>query len=176
MAIWKADCAWRPVLCRQRALSGMYALRRWATRRARSMDTVYRGVERAMIALDPLWRLLGRQRSDRIVAAIERVVKGPLFDCRMCGRCILGATGMSCPMNCPKSLRNGPCGGVRADGGCEVEPAMRCVWVEAWEGSRRLRNGVAAIAEIQPPLDQRGAGRSSWLRAAREKLGRRDDL
>nr|WP_245947992.1 methylenetetrahydrofolate reductase C-terminal domain-containing protein [Halomonas montanilacus] len=29
----------------------------------------------------------------------------------MCGQCILSSTGMSCPMNCPKSLRNGPCGG-----------------------------------------------------------------
>ena len=45
-----------------------------------------------------------------------------LFDCRMCGQCVLSSTGMSCPMNCPKTLRNGPCGGVRADGNCEVKP------------------------------------------------------
>jgi len=65
------------------------------------------------------------------VAAIERWVKGLLFDCRMCGQCALGATGMSCPMNCPKNLRNGPCGGVRASGPCEVDPRMTCGWVDA---------------------------------------------
>jgi hypothetical protein len=36
---------------------------------------------------------------------------------------------MSCPMNCPKSIRNGPCGGVRLNGHCEIKPEMRCVWV-----------------------------------------------
>ena len=57
----------------------------------------------------------------------ERLIKGFLFDCRMCGQCVLSSTGMSCPMNCPKNLRNGPCGGVRDGGFCEVKPQMRCV-------------------------------------------------
>jgi hypothetical protein len=152
----------------------MQILRRWATRHASLLAAVYRGVERAIIALAPAWRLIGAKRSDRLVAALERLVKRPLFDCRMCGHCILGATGMTCPMNCPKNLRNGPCGGVRADGGCEVAPAMRCVWVEAWEGSRRLPGGAAEMSAIQPPLDRRGVGRSSWLREAGEKRGLRD--
>ena len=39
----------------------------------------------------------------------------------MCGQCVLHSTGMTCPMTCPKTLRNGPCGGVREDGDCEVE-------------------------------------------------------
>ena len=56
---------------------------------------------------------IGYQRLERPVAVVERAVKGLLFDCRMCGRCVLSSTGMSCPMNCPKQLRNGPCGGVR---------------------------------------------------------------
>ena len=45
-------------------------------------------------------------------------------------------------MNCPKQLRNGPCGGVRADGNCEVKPEMRCVWVEAWRGAERIPGGL----------------------------------
>ena len=85
----------------------------------------------------------------------------------MCGECALQATGMSCPMNCPKQLRNGPCGGVRPDGGCEVKPEMRCVWVEAWEGSRRMRDGDA-INRVQVAVDFDLQGKSSWLRVARE--------
>jgi hypothetical protein len=87
----------------------------------------------------------------------------------MCGQCVLSSTGMSCPMNCPKSLRNGPCGGVRADGNCEVKPDMRCVWVEAYRGSERIPGGIGAMSRVQFAVDQRCQGRSSWLKVAREK-------
>ena len=76
---------------------------------------------------------------------------------------------MSCPMNCPKTLRNGPCGGVRANGNCEVKPDMKCVWVEAYRGSVRIPGGVEAMSRVQFAVDQRGQGRSSWLRVVREK-------
>ena len=151
----------------------MYALRLWSTRHARGLETLYRTFERLIVALDPLWAGLGYERVERPVAAVEKAVKGLLFDCQMCGQCVLSATGMSCPMNCPKSLRNGPCGGVRANGNCEVIPSMRCVWVEAWEGSRRMREGKAAILAVQPPVDSRLIGSSSWLNVARAKAGGR---
>ena len=64
-------------------------------------------------------------------------------------------------------MRNGPCGGVRADGNCEVYPEMPCVWVKAYEGSLAMRGG-AAIAEVLPPLDHARKGSSTWLRLARE--------
>ena len=147
----------------------MYALRLWSTRHARGLEALYRMFERLIVALDPLWARLGYGRVERPVAAVEKVVKGLFFDCRMCGQCVLSATGMSCPMNCPKSLRNGPCGGVRPNGNCEVIPSMRCVWVEAWEGSRRMRGGQAAILAVQPPVDSRLIGSSSWLNVARAK-------
>ena len=67
-----------------------------------------------------------------LLETVEHAVKGPVWDCRMCGQCVLHDTGLTCPMTCPKTLRNGPCGGVRADGHCEVEPEMRCVWVKAY--------------------------------------------
>ena len=108
------------------------------------------------------------------VKFVEKRVKGFMFDCRMCGQCVLSSTGMSCPMNCPKQLRNGPCGGVRANGNCEVEPDMPCVWVKAWEGSRNMVNGDA-ILNVQKPVDQSLRETSAWLRvtaqaaAAREK-------
>jgi hypothetical protein len=70
-------------------------------------------------------------------------------------------------MNCPKSMRNGPCGGVRPDGNCEIEPAMPCVWVEAWQGSQRMR-GSERISALQPAADHSLTGTSSWLRHIRE--------
>ena len=140
----------------------MYRVRLWSVRHARRLGAVYERFERLLIACDPWLRRIGYRRLERPVAAVERGVKGFLFDCRMCGQCALGGAGLSCPMNCPKSLRNGPCGGVRPDGQCEVLPAMRCVWVEAWEGSRRLAAGDAILA-VQRPLDHRLWGRSAWL-------------
>jgi Methylene-tetrahydrofolate reductase C terminal len=148
-----------------------YAVRRWSVRHARAMEACYGVFERAVVALHPAWKRIGYRRLEKPVATVEKAVKGFLFDCRMCGQCVLSSTGMSCPMNCPKELRNGPCGGVRANGHCEVEPEMMCVWVEAVAGSRRMRSGGAAIGVVQCAIDQRLAGRSSWLTVAREKAG-----
>jgi len=149
----------------------MYALRQWSVRHARGLNAFYKGFESALVALHPLWKRLGYERLERPVAAVERQVKGLLFDCRMCGQCVLSSTGMSCPMNCPKNLRNGPCGGVRANGHCEVRPEMRCVWVEAVAGSARIAGGREALATVQPAVDRRLQGKSSWLRVARERAG-----
>jgi hypothetical protein len=57
---------------------------------------------------------------------------------------------------------------VRDDGTCEVKPDMKCVWVEAYRGSERIPGGVAAMRKVQLAVDQRLAGRSSWLRVVRE--------
>ena len=81
----------------------MYAVRRWSVRHAKGLERLYRGFERTMIALDPLWRRIGYARLEKPVAAVERAVKGLLFDCQMCGCCVLSSTGLSCPMNCPVS-------------------------------------------------------------------------
>ena len=146
----------------------MYQVRLWSTRHARGLETLYQLFERSLIALDPLWRRIGYQRLERPVAAAERALKGLLFDCQMCGQCALSSTGMSCPMNCPKNLRNGPCGGVRANGNCEVKPEMKCVWVAAWEGAQRMSAGMVVV-DRQKPVDNSLKGTSSWLRVVREK-------
>lgn len=145
----------------------MYAARLWSVRHAARLERFYEVFAASLLRLHPLLRLIGYARLERPVAAAERHIKGLLFDCRMCGECVLSATGMSCPMNCPKSMRNGPCGGVRPDGNCEVVPAMRCVWVEAWKGAGRMRGGTT-IGEVQKPVDHSLAGTSSWLRVTRE--------
>ncbi|HMS38076.1 MAG: methylenetetrahydrofolate reductase C-terminal domain-containing protein [Amaricoccus sp.] len=146
----------------------MYRLRLLAVRHAAGLERLYRLLERTMVALDPLFAHISYDRVERPVAFVERATKGLLFDCQMCGQCVLSSTGMSCPMNCPKQLRNGPCGGVREGGFCEVKPEMRCVWVLAWEGAARMEGG-ARIREVLPPVDHRLAGSSAWLRVGREK-------
>ena len=150
--------------------AGAFALRFWAIRHARLTERFYNRFERTLLALAPLARRIGWARVERPVAFLERQVKGALFDCRMCGQCVLSSTGMSCPMNCPKNLRNGPCGGVRANGNCEVYPEMPCVWVKAFEGSEQMAEG-RRIADVQPPIDHRLKGRSSWLAVMQQKPG-----
>ena len=66
-------------------------------------------------------------------------------------------------MTCPKNLRNGPCGGVRTNGHCEVIPEMRCIWVEAYERSLDMSTYGEEIMLIQPPLDWRLEGTSAWV-------------
>ena len=146
----------------------MYAVRLWSVRHARGLNRFYQAFEKALVALHPLWNRIGYDKLEKPFQNLEKASKGFLFDCQMCGQCVLSSTGMSCPMNCPKTLRNGPCGGVRPNGHCEVKPEMKCVWVAAWEGSRRMAGG-AAILDRQPPVDHRLWDRSSWLRVALEK-------
>ena len=143
------------------------SLRLWSVRHAAGLYRFYRQFEKVLTALDPVFRRIGYARLERPVAAVERAIKATLFDCRMCGQCVLSSTGLSCPMNCPKGLRNGPCGGVREDGRCEVHPAMPCVWVKAYEGAERMGT-TARLAQPLPPVDQRLAGRSFWLVTARD--------
>ena len=147
----------------------MYAIRQWSVRHARGLNAFYKAFESFLVTLHPLLRRIGYQHLERPVAAVERSVKGLLFDCRMCGQCILSSTGMSCPMNCPKNLRNGPCGGVRANGNCEVRPEMKCVWVQAVAGAARIEGGLKALSEVQVAIDRRLTGKSSWLRVVRER-------
>ena len=123
--------------------------------------------------LHPLFKVVGYGRLEKPVRVIEKAIKGLMFDCQMCGKCALSSTGMSCPMNCPKSIRNGPCGGVRLDGQCEVKPEMRCVWVEAWRGSQEMRDSQA-IRQVQIPVDNLLKGSSSWLRVVREQHAARE--
>lgn len=152
----------------------MYAARLWSVRRARAMEWAYAALEGALKALHPAFDKIGYARLEKPVAAVERVAKGLLFDCQMCGQCALSSTGMSCPMNCPKSLRNGPCGGVRPGGFCEVKPDMRCVWDQAFTGSLRMKRG-RTIGQPLPPIDNRLWGRSSWLAVARGDHKRMDE-
>jgi len=116
---------------------------------------------------NPLWSVVGNALLKagpiyKAFTAAERVSKQRLFGCRMCGQCALPVTAYACPMSCPKQLRNGPCGGVNPDGGCEVYPDQRCVWVMAYERAD-AEGHIADMRRLQRPIDQRKWGQSSWV-------------
>jgi len=150
----------------------VYSVRLWVVRHARFFEGVYRTFEPVIVKLHPLWNKLGYSRIEKPISKFEKLCKGLLFDCQMCGQCALSSTGMSCSMNCPKNLRNGPCGGVRLNGNCEVYPDRRCVWVEAWNGSRKMKGGDR-IFVVQQPVDHSLQGTSSWLRVVRQVAERK---
>jgi hypothetical protein len=150
-----------------------FTVRQWAVRQSRFLETLYRLFAGALLRLHPVWKAIGYGRVEKPMVPIERGLKSFMFDCRMCGHCILSSTGMACPMNCPKGLRNGPCGGVRADGHCEIEPEMPCVWVEAWKGSRTMVQGDL-INVVQKPVDHSLRGTSSWLRVTSQAAAERE--
>lgn len=100
---------------------------------------------------------------ERVFVQGEIITKGAIFNCQMCGQCVLHSTGMTCPMNCPKNLRNGPCGGVRANGHCEIKPDMRCVWMQAWERSREMGIYGDDMLKVLPPVNRSLQGSSAWI-------------
>jgi hypothetical protein len=115
-----------------------------------------------MVRINPSW-------AGRSIVWAEELFKGWMFNCQMCGQCILHSTGMTCPMTCPKHLRNGPCGGVRANGHCEVIPERPCVWVQAWERSRHMKEYADELLILQPPVNHALQGTSAWINMIEER-------
>ncbi len=122
----------------------------------------WKAAEAVLSRLGGWFERFGVKRSSRWVKPVEELVKRPIFDCRMCGQCILHSTGMTCPMTCPKQLRNGPCGGVRLDGRCEVFPEADCVWVKAVARSA-MTCYADQIGGLNPPVDWQLHGTASWV-------------
>jgi len=100
----------------------------------------------------------------RVLAPVEAITKKPVFGCHMCGQCVLHSTGMTCPMECPKNLRNGPCGGVGEDGSCEVDRSKTCTWFKAVNRSAKTP-WASEIYERNPAVDWSLQGSSAWVNA-----------
>lgn len=139
------------------------AIGRFLRKHPHFLERAYDSTHNLINWLEPLFRRIGIERVERFIKRPEEWSKRQIFDCRMCGQCVLHLTGMSCPMTCPKNLRNGPCGGVRANGNCEVFPEMRCVWVEAYEGSLNMPRYGDEMMKLNPPVNQQLTDRSSWI-------------
>lgn len=138
-------------------------LGRWLRDHPHFLERLYQVTETLFKWSHPLIAKIGYERAERLLRPGEEWTKKLIFDCRMCGQCILHSTGMTCPMTCPKNLRNGPCGGVRSNGHCEVIPEMRCVWVEAYERSGQMPVYGPELIHLQPPVNRRLEGSSAWI-------------
>jgi hypothetical protein len=73
--------------------------------------------------------------------------------CSACGECVVGRTAGICPLTeCPKGLLNGPCGGTRPDGKCEVDPDKDCAWYLIYNRLKEIGE-VEKISEFSDPHD-----------------------
>jgi len=79
--------------------------------------------------------------------------QGNFFEkCSMCAECVLDFTAGICPITlCPKSLLNGPCGGV-SQGKCEVDKEQDCAWVLIYKKLEK-NSKLNSLKEIRGPKD-----------------------
>src|SRR5512134_141223 len=110
----------------------------------------------------------------RLLAFIERQIKGAMFGCRMCGNCLLQETAFICPMECPKGLRNGPCGGSTPEH-CYVDKTRPCIWYRIYDRSFKMGR-EENLLEVLPPLDWEKVGTETWGDVVRQvkKVGIRN--
>ena len=108
----------------------------------------------------PYYGFKREKASRRALAATERVIKGALFGCRMCGNCLLQETAFICSMECPKGARNGPCGGS-TETHCYVDPTRPCIWYKIYERAEKMGRSEKLL-EVLPPLDWDKVGTETW--------------
>ncbi len=135
----------------------------WLLNHPKILEIAYQGTDWFFEGIDPLLDRLGYRRIEPCILPPEKIAKRLVFDCRMCGQCILHSTGMTCPMTCPKEMRNGPCGGVRENGNCEVRPDMKCVWMEAFQRAQKMPRYGEELQLLQPPVNWQLEDRSAWI-------------
>lgn len=105
----------------------------------------------------------------RKVLLLENVIKVPLFGCQKCGECILSSTAFVCSQRCPKRMRNGPCGGTREDGTCEVYPDRSCVWYTIHKRSRWLGR-FSMLFKYNKAHNWDLEGTSTWLNVLKKRI------
>lgn len=88
--------------------------------------------------------------------ATADLFKRRAFGCVQCGDCVADYLGYTlCSQGkCYKELRNGPCGGSRVDGTCEVNPEQQCVWNLAYLATLARQKDPRLFARtLVPPRD-----------------------
>ena len=109
------------------------------------------------------------RRFSRLLLFFEDIVKVPVFGCQHCGECILSSTAFICSQNCPKRMRNGPCGGTGENGSCEVYPERKCVWYRIYFRSKSL-NRMFLLCKINRIHNYNLERTSSWLNVFRKRI------
>ncbi len=99
----------------------------------------------------------------------EDVIKVPLFGCQRCGECLLSHTALICSQRCPKRLRNGPCGGTRPGGYCEVYPERRCVWYRIHKRANLLKR-KSFLHQIERIHNWDLEKTSAWLNVFKKRI------
>jgi methylenetetrahydrofolate reductase (NADPH) len=103
-------------------------------------------------------------RAKAVLEFFEHLAKTVLFHCLNCGDCALFDVAFVCPMSqCPKSQRNGACGGSY-QGWCEVYPdKQKCIWVQAYDRLKAYKEEQSLGEYIVPPCNWELWQTSSWL-------------
>ena len=87
--------------------------------------------------------------------------------CAACGDCLLDKTGGICPVTrCAKGLLNGPCGGTRRGGKCEIDPEKDCAWVIIYLKLER-QGKLELMRKYHPPKNFRVVKRPGRVEAVR---------
>ena len=90
--------------------------------------------------------------------------------CAACGDCVLDETYGLCPVaRCAKSLMNGPCGGTRENGKCEVDENVDCIWHLIVERAR-ARVTMEDLAKFRKAKDWSNSEHGGPKRIVREEL------
>ncbi len=104
-----------------------------------------------------------RQAGHLVMKVVEDSAKTVLLSCRRCGDCAIQHVAFLCPESqCPKHIRNGPCGGSR-NGRCEVRPERHCVWYRAYKRLAAVGKTKELSLGCVPPRMWELNRTSSWL-------------
>jgi methylenetetrahydrofolate reductase (NADPH) len=115
------------------------------------------GLRMAAAALDK------RRAGHLAMRVVEDSTKTLLLGCRRCGDCAIQHVAFLCPESqCPKHIRNGPCGGSR-NGRCEVRPERNCVWHRAYKRLAAAGETRELAFGCVPPRMWERNRTSSWL-------------
>ncbi|OQA29393.1 MAG: hypothetical protein BWY59_00348 [Verrucomicrobia bacterium ADurb.Bin345] len=90
--------------------------------------------------------------------------------CAACGDCTLDETFGVCPVaRCAKGLMNGPCGGTRPDGKCELDEGSDCAWKLIVERAEAA-NALDELKKVRKPKDWSNSRHGGPKRVVREDL------
>ena len=123
----------------------------------------------------------GRRDLRRPLLGLANVYRQKTWGCVMCGDCIqehLNFPGCTMAL-CYKELRNGPCGGSRVDGSCEVDDQQQCIWNLTYHNTLAAGDDPKKFAHTLIPPRDWGLNRSNAMvnrLAGLDNLSRRKTL